>query len=366
MQAMRRSRLLLIIAILPFSSAERRARCTCRHDRAAAAGWYDHELDTQRSFRPRGQPIVHRRPVGPQRQRRHGPFFAISPQGNLLGTFPLSGATAQDWEDIAIGPRSDGGNYLYLGDIGDNKSVRPYMTVYRTNEPTSSAGSTIPIGRILGSQIAVSERPAQRGIAIRRSALRRHLYPQQVEVDANLQCPRKHIQEPRSNHSDDIDGKLGPISTATAADISPDGRFILIRSSSSTTGYLYERESGQTIADALHGTGIPFPLGFELQGEAIGWAADGKGFYTTSEIPVLTSAPIMRMRSPLRRLCYPETTMTIMWSMRLITRFAQSAWSGSCNAQRSGDTRPLADEDYAVWKVHFGESLDGGGAGKYS
>ena len=52
----------------------------------------------------------------------------------------------QDWEDIAIGPRAEGGNYLYLGDIGDNKSVRPFVTVYRTSEPTANAGATIPMG----------------------------------------------------------------------------------------------------------------------------------------------------------------------------------------------------------------------------
>ena len=39
-------------------------------------------------------------------------------------------------------------------------------------------------------------------------------------------------------------GNLGtPFSTATAADISPDGRFILIRSSSTTTGYLFKHEN---------------------------------------------------------------------------------------------------------------------------
>src|SRR5260221_9441164 len=57
-------------------------------------------------------------------------FYAINHQGTLLGTFPLGGnppnppPAALDWEDIAIGPKPDGGNYLYLGDIGDNDSVR--------------------------------------------------------------------------------------------------------------------------------------------------------------------------------------------------------------------------------------------------
>jgi hypothetical protein len=70
-------------------------------------------------------------------------FFAINHQGALLGTFPLSGAPLGDWEDIAIAPKPSGGNYLYLGDIGDNNSNRPYIIVYRTDEPTSTTSTTI-------------------------------------------------------------------------------------------------------------------------------------------------------------------------------------------------------------------------------
>jgi hypothetical protein len=68
----------------------------------------------------------------------------------------------------------------------------------------------------------------------------------------------------------------------TSADISPDGHWLLIRSRS-TTAYAYERTPGESIADALSGTPIPFLLASEPQGEAIGWAADGKSFFTTSE-----------------------------------------------------------------------------------
>ena len=69
---------------------------------------------------------------------------------------------------------------------------------------------------------------------------------------------------------------------ATAADISPDGAHILVRNYS-TTAYLFERGAGQTVWDALQGAGTPITLVAESQGEAIGWAADGSGFYTTSE-----------------------------------------------------------------------------------
>ncbi len=66
---------------------------------------------------------------------------------------------------------------------------------------------------------------------------------------------------------------------------------ILIRNAS-TTAYLFERSAWQTVADALKGAPIAVTLKTETQGESIGWAADGRGFYTTSELAGTASAPI--------------------------------------------------------------------------
>ena len=46
--------------------------------------------------------------------------FAINAQGNFLSSFVLQGATADDYEDIAIGrgPQS-GVSYMYIADTGD-------------------------------------------------------------------------------------------------------------------------------------------------------------------------------------------------------------------------------------------------------
>jgi hypothetical protein len=75
---------------------------------------------------------------------------------------------------------------------------------------------------------------------------------------------------------------LSILSRITAADISPDGQWLLLRNHG-TTAYAYRRLPGQTIADALLGTPTGIALAVQLQAEAIGWAADGSGFFTTSE-----------------------------------------------------------------------------------
>lgn len=61
-----------------------------------------------------------------------GPFlYALGPHGEKRGTFRLRGVgTVTDCEDIAADA-----HYLYLGDIGDNKSRRSGIVVWRVLEP---------------------------------------------------------------------------------------------------------------------------------------------------------------------------------------------------------------------------------------
>ena len=72
-----------------------------------------------------------------------GPFiYAVDTRGDSFGTFRVTGAQARDWEDIAAGPGPQPNkSYLYIGDIGDNDSVRPEVIVYRVPEPKLSAAT---------------------------------------------------------------------------------------------------------------------------------------------------------------------------------------------------------------------------------
>ncbi|HEX8000325.1 MAG TPA: hypothetical protein VF528_18215 [Pyrinomonadaceae bacterium] len=65
------------------------------------------------------------------------PFiFAFNRSGKRRGVWRVEGAKARDWEDIAIGPGPERNRpYLYIGDIGDNRSARKEIIVYRVPEP---------------------------------------------------------------------------------------------------------------------------------------------------------------------------------------------------------------------------------------
>ena len=67
-----------------------------------------------------------------------GPFvYAFDRAGKHRGVWRITGATAVDWEDIAIGPGPvRGRSYLYIGDIGDNSKKRDEVIVYRVREPS--------------------------------------------------------------------------------------------------------------------------------------------------------------------------------------------------------------------------------------
>src|ERR1044072_2694015 len=69
-----------------------------------------------------------------------GPFiYAFDTRGDSFGTFRVIGAQDLDWEDIAAGPGPQPNkSYLYIGDTGDNDSLRPEVIVYRVAEPTLS------------------------------------------------------------------------------------------------------------------------------------------------------------------------------------------------------------------------------------
>jgi hypothetical protein len=70
-------------------------------------------------------------------------LVAVGMDGALRGTVRVTGATVQDWEDVAEGP-CPSGRCLYVADIGDNQAARPRITVYRVPVPAPGDSATRP------------------------------------------------------------------------------------------------------------------------------------------------------------------------------------------------------------------------------
>jgi hypothetical protein len=70
-------------------------------------------------------------------------LFAFDTSGKIRGRVQVTGATVDDWEDLAVGPCAQG-SCLYVADIGDNNRGRRQVTIYRVPEPRPEDKATAP------------------------------------------------------------------------------------------------------------------------------------------------------------------------------------------------------------------------------
>lgn len=219
-------------------------------------------------------------------------FFALSTAGNALGEFQLSGATAIDWEDLAVGP-CGGPSCVYLGDIGDNLRRRTDYAVYRVAEPDVEASAPVgvvvlpaferlafayPLGEKNNAEtllvhpvtgrlyVATKEPTGQPSRLFRFPAAPSTTAPSELELVGTLPVPTP------------TDAQL------TAGAVSPCGDRLLLR--------MYNRlveltvPAGQPFEAVLGATPVTVPSATEDQGEAVAWSADGRGYFTSSEVVV--------------------------------------------------------------------------------
>ena len=74
----------------------------------------------------------------------NGPvIYAFDSKGKRRGVWRVTGATSDDWEDMAAGPGPKSNtSYLYIGDVGDNNGTRSEIILWRIPEPVIPATDT--------------------------------------------------------------------------------------------------------------------------------------------------------------------------------------------------------------------------------
>lgn len=70
-------------------------------------------------------------------------IFAFGAEGQAAGRVVVTGARNRDWEDMAVGP-CEGGDCVYLGDIGNNTSRTRDITLWRAPLPALTDTATRP------------------------------------------------------------------------------------------------------------------------------------------------------------------------------------------------------------------------------
>ena len=231
-------------------------------------------------------------------------LYAMREDGTALGAYPVEGATATDWEDMASGPGTDGaGDFLYVGDIGDNGAVRASVTVYRVPEPeeapalpcTSLPGAealelTYPGGPSDAEALLVDPRTGDLVIVTKSVTGASRVLNAPVET-LEPGAPIAMVDAgPRRIPLPTTEAEGLPATMVTGGDVSPDGSLVVLRTYGSVL--VFPRADDQTLAEALLGEPCFGPQQQEPQGEAIAFTHAGTAYVTASEG---TNVPINRV-----------------------------------------------------------------------
>jgi hypothetical protein len=218
-------------------------------------------------------------------------FFAITPNGKLKATIYFKGDSKErfavhDCEDIAVGPGpAKGKSYVYLGDIGDNYSVRKYLTVYRMEEKASWATDSLAQATAVPLHLKYPDKPKD-AETLMVDPIEKLLYIVSKREDSVSVYTAPLSYKPNDTVMLTKRCKLYFKGTKlfkwiTAGDISKDGQQILLRSY--TKVYYWKRDGNEPVWKTMQKKPMELRYIEEKQGEAIGFTPDGKGYYTTSE-----------------------------------------------------------------------------------
>ena len=239
-------------------------------------------------------------------------IFALHESGVVIAEVAVTGAQAVDWEDIAAGPspqddRKAGGkdsrasapgtssssgktrSYLYLADTGNNDYRRTEFSIYRIPEPelpTLEPGQKLSSERAAEIRFRYPERPFDcEAMVVHPETGNIYLITKPLFQNFVYRC-RNRVEDGAQTLV-----KVGALSArfvVTAADLSPDGRRLLVRT------YLdaeeYRLSPGKDFEEIFRERGVVVPSALsEIQGECIAYDHAGTGYVTAGERP---SSPI--------------------------------------------------------------------------
>lgn len=224
----------------------------------------------------------------------NGPLiYAFDTQGRSRGAWRVTGATAEDWEDLSAGPGpKPDTNYLYIGDTGDNDGTRAEIVIYRIPEPVipnDDAVSTAepqetepaeairlryPDGRHDSEALLVHPKTGRIYLVIKEKSARPGIYA----ADA----PKASGEVVMLTRIGEVDMSRWPDALINGGAISPDGQRAAL--SDYSQGYEFVLPDTNAPFDSIWKQPMrTVDLGKRKHGETITYRLDGKALLVTSE-----------------------------------------------------------------------------------
>lgn len=208
-----------------------------------------------------------------------------------------------DWEDMSGGVY-EGTNYLFIGAFGDNEEVDDYYTIIYFEEPEITDGARInidpaqieyvyPDGKSHNCEALMYDNVDQMLYIITKvyyNVCQVYSLPFRLDYGDEVQTLTYVCDLGVKSDLGSAAKPYAGFHLVTGADISPDGKYILIKNHNNIVAkyswvLLFTREDGESVAETLIRQTHPEPLkcyNYEWQGEAICWL-DNETFYTTSD-----------------------------------------------------------------------------------
>jgi hypothetical protein len=235
--------------------------------------------------------------------------FVIDATGRAVGRFKLDGSKNKDWEDISRVPHEEG-HLLLIADVGDNHRRRKDVELYffaepgpddynRDHEAMHRLKLSYPDGPRDVESVAYD--PSSRSILLLSKrdlpprlygvALDRALSEEELEAEFLAEVPGFRPPTTKDVLTNPKRGLW--VSQPTGMDISPDGRLAAVITYRSL--YLFQREEGESWAEAFQRKPREFVGPPGTHDEAVAFTLDGKTVLITTE---RRPAPVYRLELP--------------------------------------------------------------------
>ena len=210
-------------------------------------------------------------------------LFLITQQGRLQQTYSIGGARAVDWEDLCSFEYRNT-RYLLIGDVGDNRKQRPFVSLYLLREPNppltaSDRVTTLPLTKTIRLEYPNGARDCE-AIAVDAATGTAYLVEKRLFGSVHVYAIPLFQPVTAKRQAAQVVTQVS-LPLVTAMDISPDGQTAILLTYGDAVSF--PRRPQQSWKEVFSRRGRQVQMPARRQGEAICFGADGQSLYLTSE-----------------------------------------------------------------------------------